>query len=130
VKTGNPIINNAISSLSGLQRAGIPEKELRKMAVDELRVMGGVVSSTLEGMDIVSRQLNRQEVLDMIYSTFNRDLAPHFSIHDAEREELFSIFMTSDTPQIFLEGMDYEVLEEQERRGQTIRNPAPGQGTT
>lgn len=128
VKTGNPLLNNAISSLSGLQKSGIPERELRKMAVDELKIMGGVVSSTLEGMDIVSRHLNRQEVLDMIYSTFNRDLAPHFSISDADREEMFSIFMTSDTPQFFLEGMDYEVLEEKDRRSQTARKPAPGQG--
>ncbi|KJR99722.1 MAG: hypothetical protein VR68_08280 [Peptococcaceae bacterium BRH_c4a] len=128
VKTGNPLLNNALSSLSGLQKSGIPERDLRRMAVDELRIMGGVVSSALEGMDIVSRNLNRQEVLDMIYSTFNRDLAPHFSISDADREDIFSIFMTSDTPQFFLEGMDYEVLEEKDRRSQSARKPAPGQG--
>lgn len=116
VKTGNPYLNKAISSLSGLQRSGIPEKELRKMAVDELRVMCGVVISALEGMDIISRQLNKQEVLDMIYSTFNRDLAPYCRITDADREEMFSLFMTSKTPEIFLEGLDDGLLDEEGRK--------------
>lgn len=113
VKTGNPLLNNALSSLSGFQKSGIPERELRRMAVDELRVVCGVVRSALEGMDIVSRQLNKQEVLDMVYSTFNRDLAPYCRIEDAGREDMFSLFMTSQTPEIFLEGFKYEPLEEE-----------------
>lgn len=111
VKTGNPILDNALSSLSDLQKSGIAETELRKMAVDELRVMCGVVRSTLEGMDIISRQLNKQEVLDMVYSTFNRDLAPYCRIDDAHREDMFSLFMTSETPDIFLEGINYDLRE-------------------
>lgn len=116
VKTGNPLLNNAISSLSGLQKSGIPEKDLRRMAMDELRVMCGVVRAALEGMDIVSRQLNKQEVLDMIYSTFNRDLAPYCRITDADREDMFSLFMTSETPEIFLEGLNHDLMEEEEKR--------------
>lgn len=131
VKTGNPLLNNAISSLSGLQKSGLPERELRKMAMDELRIMSGVVRSALESMDIVSRQLNMQEVLDMIYSTFNRDLAPCCPITDADREGMFSLFMTSQTPEIFLEGMNYDLLEEEEGKkgnGRAGRQKTPGQG--
>ncbi len=111
VKTANPLLNNAVSFLSGLQKSGIPEKELREMAVDELNVVCGVVRSALEGMDIVSRQLNKQEVLDMIYSTFSRDLSPYCRISDADREDMFSLFMASETPEIFLEGQKYDFLE-------------------
>lgn len=131
VKSGNPFLNNALSSLTALQKSSIPEKEIRRMAVDELRVMGGLVVSALEGMDIISRQLNKQEVLDMIYGTFNRDLAPYCRINDADREEMFSLFMTSKTPEIFLEGMEYELLEEDNKeqgRKDSAREPAPGQG--
>jgi hypothetical protein len=129
VKTGNPLLNNAISSLSGLQKSGLPESELRKIALDELRIMSGVVRSALEGMDIVSRQLNMQGVLDMIYSTFNRDLAPFCPIADADREGVFSLFMTSKTPEIFLEGINYDLLEEEEKgSGRAGRQKAPGQG--
>lgn len=120
VKTGNPYLNKAISSLSGLHKSGIPERELRKMAVDELGVMCGVARSALEGMDIVSRQLNRQEVLDMIYSTFSRDLAPYCRITDADREEMFSLFMTSKTPDIFLEGLSGELLEDEQRSRKAV----------
>lgn len=114
VKTGNPMLNSVISSLSGLQKTSIPEGELRKMAMDELRVLSRVVRSALEGMDIVSRQLDKRDVLDMIYSTFNRDLAPYCHISDADREQMFSLFMTSTTPEIFLEGMDYADNAEEE----------------
>ena len=120
IKTGNPLLNSAISSLSGLQKTGIPEGELRKLAMDELRVLSGVVRSALEGMDIVSRQLNKRDVLDMIYSTFNRDLAPFCCISDADREQMFSLFMSSQTPEIFLEAIDYENMEKEERNRQVI----------
>lgn len=113
VKTGNPHLNRAISSISGIQKSGLPEKDLRKMAVDELRGMCGVVRSVLEGMDIVSRQLNKQEVLDMIYSTFNRDLAPYCRLADADRDGVFSLFMASKTPEIFLEGINNGFMEEE-----------------
>ncbi|MFZ5648963.1 MAG: hypothetical protein ACOY30_15235 [Bacillota bacterium] len=112
VKTGNPFLNNALSSLTALQKSSVPEREIRRMTVDEIRVMGGMVVSALEGMDIISRQLNKKEVLDMIYSTFNRDLAPHCRITEADRGEMFSLFMVSKTPEVFLEGMDYEILGE------------------
>jgi hypothetical protein len=136
VKTDNPLLNNAISSLSGLRKSGIPENELRKMAVDELRVMSGVVRSALEGMDILSRQLNKQEVLDMVYSTFNRDLAPYCRIADADREEMFSLFMTSHTPGFFIEGIDHDLAEDkvkdqgvnEEGAGRAARSTAAGQG--
>lgn len=114
VKTTNPILNSALSSLSGLQKSGVPERELRKMAMDELKVMGGVIVSALEGLDIVSRQLDKKDVLDMVYGTFNRDLSPYCRISDGHREDMFSLFMTSDTPEIFLEGMEYEFLAQKE----------------
>ncbi|MFZ5632118.1 MAG: hypothetical protein ACOY40_04660 [Bacillota bacterium] len=116
VKTANPLLNSALSSLAGLQRSGLPERELRKMAMDELRVMCGVIISALEGLDIVSRQLNKEDVLDMVYGAFNRDLAPYCRIADADREDMFSLFMTSNTPEVFLEGINYELLEEEEQR--------------
>lgn len=116
VRSGNPLVNKIILSLSGVQKSGTPESELRKMAIDELRVIGGVVISTLEGMDIISKQLNKQEVLDMVYSTFNRDLAPYCRIEDGDREEMFSLLTTSYTPNIFLEGIDYGFLEEEEKQ--------------
>ncbi|MCL6478405.1 MAG: hypothetical protein K6T65_08305 [Peptococcaceae bacterium] len=116
VKTANPLLNSAIASLAGLQKSGVPERELRKMAMDELRVMCGVVVSALEGLDIVSRQLNKEGVLDMIYGTFNRDLAPYCRVADAHREDMFSLFMTSKTPEFFLEGIGCELLEEEDQR--------------
>lgn len=116
VKTGNPLVNKIILSLSGFQKSATSETELRKMAIDELRVISGVVMSTLEGMDIISKQLNKQEVLDMVYSTFNRDLAPYCQIEDGDREEMFSLFTTSYTPNIFLEGIEYGFLEEEENQ--------------
>jgi|GEM_PF-1542989 len=127
VKTANPILNSALSSLSGLQKSGRPEGDLRKMALDELRVVCGVVRSALEGMDIVSRQLDKKGVLDMIYSTFNRDLSPYCRLADADREEMFSLFMTSRTPEIFLEGSSYDQAAGQEKRQDTNEPQAPGQ---
>ncbi|NTW05215.1 MAG: hypothetical protein HGA27_03740 [Peptococcaceae bacterium] len=114
IKTGNPLVNNIISGLSIINRTRTDEKELRKVAMDELRIISDVIRSALEGMDIVSRQLNKEEVLDMIYSTFNRDLAPYCRISDADREHMFSLFMTTQTPEDFLEGIQY-VFDEEEK---------------
>lgn len=116
VKTGNPMLNSLISSLTKLQKTSMSDKDLQKMAIDELKVMAGVVRSSLEGMDIVSRQLNKEEVLDMIYSTFNRDLAPHCQVSDADKNHMFSLFMTSQTPELFLEGINYVMDEEEKKR--------------
>jgi hypothetical protein len=114
IKTGNPLVNNILSIISMINRSRINEKELRSIAIDELRIISEVIRSALEGMDIISRQLNKEEVLDMIYSTFNRDLAPYCRISDADREHMFSLFMTTHTPKQFLEGIQYVLDEEAE----------------
>ncbi len=129
IRTGNPYLDKAIASFAGMKKSGLPEGELRKMAMDELRVTCGMVRSSLEGMDMVSRQLDKQEVLDMIYATFNRDLAPYCRTTDADIEDMFSLFMITETPGIFLEGLNGEFLEEKEQGGKAVRQEAAGQGT-
>ncbi len=107
VRTGNPLVNSILSLFTRLQKNSVPESDLRKMAVDELKVMANLVISSLESMDMVSKQLNKEEVLDMIYTTFNRDLAPYCQISDADSGHMFSLFMASNTPELFMEGIDY-----------------------
>lgn len=100
IQIESPVLNALVSSLSGIRKTAPREKNAVR---DELNNAANVIRSFLEGMDIRSKQLNREEVLEMLYQTFNRDMAPFVSFADANRTEAFSLFPDSVTPKVVQE---------------------------
>jgi hypothetical protein len=102
VQTDNPVVNEATRLLSGIGKSKLPPDELRRLARDSLFEAAAVIIGSLGGLEIGARVLDRREALEMLYATFNRDLAPFASFADADRDGAFSLFPASATPGIIL----------------------------
>lgn len=102
IQTDSPVVNEAAKLLSNIGKSKLPADELRRLARDSLFEAAAVIVGSLGGLEIGARILDRREVLEMLYATLNRDLAPFASFTDADREGAFSLFPVSATPDIVL----------------------------
>ncbi len=100
IQTDNPLANSAIKALSGLSKAKLSPGDMRRLARDELYEAASVVQGILSGLEIRSAVLDRKGALEMLYQTFNRDLAPVARVSDADQDEVFSLFVRSETPDL------------------------------
>lgn len=98
IQTDNPIANTALKTLGSISQAKLPAKELRRLAEDELFEAASVVRSSLESIEVSSHILDRHGVLEMLYQTFNRDMAPYARLVEADRDGVFSLLCYSQTP--------------------------------
>ncbi|RYD07199.1 hypothetical protein N752_01035 [Desulforamulus aquiferis] len=103
VEIENPILDKLISSLPKVSKSTMDDEELRYIAIDELNETSAIIQGALEGMGIMSRQLNYAQVVDMIYQIYNRDIANIARVKEADESEAFSLFVRSLTPQMFSE---------------------------
>lgn len=97
IKIENEAINALLSDLKP-KKSKLSHGEIRDLAHQELVNMAALIQGCLIGMEIPSVRLNREGLLDLIYSTFNRDLAPHARLVDASAQEMFSLTTRSLTP--------------------------------
>lgn len=100
IQTDNPMVNSAIEMVGKIGRAKLSADDLRRLARDGLYEAASVVQGILAGLEIRSRILDRASALEMLYQTFNRDLAAVARISDADRDEVFSLFVRSETPDV------------------------------
>ncbi len=108
VRIENQLIDAALKSLP--KKTNLSTKEIRKNAKDELLEAASFIANMLDAIEINVMQLNRKTVLEMIYQTFNRDLAPFARLEEADALGMFSLFVESKTPDIVLEkGVDNSV---------------------
>lgn len=99
IQTDNPIVNSALKSIGGIGKSKLPPDELRRLGREELFEAAAVVRSYLENSEVRSYVLDRKAVLEMLYQTFNRDLAPYARLVEADQDEVFTLFTRSNTPE-------------------------------
>lgn len=102
IRTDSPVVNEAARLLSNVGRSKLPADEMRRLARDSLFEAASVMVGSLCSLEIGARVLDRREVLEVLYATFNRDLAPFASFADADREGAFALFPVSATPDVIL----------------------------
>ncbi|HBT19957.1 MAG TPA: hypothetical protein DEA47_01080 [Peptococcaceae bacterium] len=99
IRIESEIFDTVLKALSDVKKTKIPPSEIRSLARDQLNEAKSYILGSLSGMGIAARALNRKDVLDMLYQTFNRDSGP-FMTQDFEEPVLFP---SSKTPEKVLE---------------------------
>lgn len=105
VQTDNPLVNSALRTIGRIGQAKLPPGEMRRLARDELLEAASVAHGVLSGLEIRSVILDKRGVLEMLYQTFNRDMASGARLVEADRDEAFSLFVRSETPEIVERGL-------------------------
>jgi hypothetical protein len=89
--------------------AKLSDEEAERLARSELDNITTVIGSYLSQMGIRFKVLDKKGVVDMAYTTYNRDLASIVSTKEVDAIEAFSLFTRSKTPDL------YEAIERQTR---------------
>lgn len=103
IQIENQLIDTIVKAIPNPNRQNISPEVARKAATDDLFEMASIIMSSLEAVEIRSMMLNKKQVLEMMYQTFNRDLAPFKSLEDADSMGMFSLFVESRTPEEFVD---------------------------
>ncbi len=77
------------------------DKEAERLARSELDNMTNIIRSYLSQMGISSTILDRRGVVDMGYTTYNRDLSNVVRTKEVDDIEAFSLFTKSLTPDLY-----------------------------
>lgn len=116
IKLENQALDALISDLKPKQTGKMSDGEIRDLAHQELNDLASVIQSCLTSLEISNIRLDRAGVLDLIYSTLNKDMAPYIRLVDANDQEVFSLKTRSLTPHIrAMEESSDAVLEKEER---------------
>ena len=103
IQIENQLINTVIKAIPNPNRQNISPEVAKKAATDDLFETASIIMSSLEAVEIMSMILDKKAVLEMLYQTFNRDLAPFMTLEDADSMGMFSLFVESVTPEKFTE---------------------------
>lgn len=95
IETNNQAVNSALARVT---RKAVSDATAREMARQELENTATVIQASLANLGIFSVRLDRAGVLEMLYATFNRDMAPVMRVADADAQEMFSLVQQSSTP--------------------------------
>lgn len=106
VRVENELVDRVLSGAGKIAGNRLPPDEMHRLARNELTEAVAVICGTLNGMEIPSYVLDRRGVLDMLYQTLNRDLAPFARLKDADAYNSFSLFPHSKTPDIVITGLE------------------------
>lgn len=107
VDSGVDVDDNTIAvAVNAMLRANgktvkITNEEAERLARSELDNIIVVMGSYLGQMGIRYKPLNKQEVVDMVYTTYNRDLASVIRTKEVDAMEAFSLFTRSMTPEMY-----------------------------
>ena len=102
IQIENQFIDTLIKAIPRINKKNISPEVAKKAASDDLFEMASIAMNTLEAVEIRSMILNKKQVLEMMYQTLNRDLAPFTLLEDADSRGMFSLFTESQTPERFL----------------------------
>lgn len=95
LETNSQVMNGALARMS---QKTVSDATAREMARQELENTALIIQSALANLGILSARLNRAGVMEMLYATFNRDMAPVMRVADADAQEMFSLVQHSKTP--------------------------------
>jgi hypothetical protein len=121
IKIENEAINALFSDLWPKRSGNMSNNEIGALAQQELDNVAGIIQGCLNGMEIPNIKLNKEGVMDLIYSTFNRDLAPHARLAEASAQEMFSLTARSLTP--FMGG-DLNNEEHTQKNNEAVKETA------
>jgi len=113
-------VNAILRSTS--KTAKLTNDEAERLARSELDNTVAVMGAYLGQMGIRFKVLNKQEVADMAYTTYNRDLANVIRTKEVDAMEAFSLFTKSITPEM------YSAIES-EKREEATKNAEENQRT-
>ncbi len=112
IDSGVTIENEMLNSIAkGLKKQTLNVEDARNLARQELENASNVVMSGLDNMGISAWRLGKIQVLDLIYATYNRDMAAVLKMTDAQKTGMFSVTPIPMTP--FMAGGAVIVQEEQ-----------------
>lgn len=116
IKFENQALDALISDLKPKRTGKMSDGEIRALAHQELNDLTSVIQSCLTSLEIPNIRLNREGVMDLLYSTLNRDMAPYIRLVDANTQEVFSLKTRSITPHLrATEESKNAILETEER---------------
>lgn len=104
VQIDNPILDTVVKSIPKW-KPKLASPENGKNAVDDLVEAASIIRSSLEAIGIHSAMLNKKAVLELLYQTFNRDMAPVALLDDVQSQNMMSLFMESKTPDMVLDSL-------------------------
>lgn len=104
-QTGNATIDELFKKAKSTA-AELDDEESRSLALSVLDEVTELAYQLLHKLHIRSVRLNRLGVLNMIYSTLNRDLTTSQRLHDVSEAHSFSEIKVSESPQLFAEVLD------------------------
>ncbi|MHB1418651.1 MAG: hypothetical protein ACYCX4_03550 [Bacillota bacterium] len=111
VVLGNQFVNQL---LTGIKKQSLSEDDARDLAHQEMENMAGVVVSGLSNLGAEARVLNKSGALEMIYATFNRDMASTARFVDADSAGVLNLSPYSLTPFLAAKGGPVNDLPEEE----------------
>lgn len=96
LQSDNPLLSKILTLLPS--KTQTISQEIGRLAAEELTETAGMISSSLRGVEINTNFLDRHGVLEMLYQTFNRDIASFARLEEMEKHNVFELFMDSETP--------------------------------
>ncbi|OPX90836.1 MAG: hypothetical protein A4E53_00816 [Pelotomaculum sp. PtaB.Bin104] len=102
IQIDNPILDTLVKSIPKTKSARISTEGMRQNAQTELFESASLIRGNLDAMGIHSAVLNKKAVLELLYQTFNRDMAPFARLEEVQAQNMLSLFMNSRTPETVL----------------------------
>lgn len=99
IDSGVVVENEMINSLiRNLKKQSLTATEAKDLAYRELENMAEVIAQGLNNIGLEVHRLGRSGVLELIYTTFNRDMAPVVRIAQADAAGMFNLSPGTITP--------------------------------
>ncbi len=103
IRIESEIFDAALKAVSNAGKTKTSSKEVRIQAYDQLSEAKSMILGSLSGMDIAAFLLDKRDVLDMLYQTFNRDSAAFQEQEFGDIPVLFPVSSTRDNVLSWLE---------------------------
>jgi len=106
-ETGNAVLDELFKKAKSTA-SDIDEEESRSIAISVLDEVAELAYQLLQKMNVRSVRLNRIGVLNMLYSTLNRDLTTSQRLLDVSEAHSFAEVKISESSRLFLEALETE----------------------
>ncbi len=99
VQIENPLLDEIVKAIPKAQRMKLSASEIMKSSSDDLFEAASIIRGALDAIEIHSFVLDKKAVIELLYQTFNRDLAPFARLEEVDSQNMFSLFTVSTTPE-------------------------------